>query len=117
MDISNKLQQISIDNQFDIDLQNLYCNEDTFNDFCDKVHNAIMDEEILCHYEAMKYLLKDGSLYKSLGIANKYGHTAGSLSSEILATLLYQQNLANQWDEISEEVEEIFILTTKQYLQ
>ena len=109
MNISNKLQQIAEDNQFDIDLQNLYYNEDTFNDFCDKVNDAIMQEEIIYYYEAMKYLSReDTSLCESLEIANEYGYTTEKLNSELLATLLYQQNLTNKWYEISEEIEQIF---------
>mgnify|MGYP003646868104 FL=1 len=109
MNISNKLQKLAEDNQFDIDLANLYYNEDTFNDFCDKVNDAIMQEEIIYYYEAMKYLTReDASLYQSLEIASEYGYTTENLNSELLATLLYQQNLTNQWYEISEQVEEIF---------
>ena len=109
MNISNKLQKIAEDNQFDIDLANLYYNEDTFNDFCDKVNDSIMQEEIIYYYEAMKYLTReDASLYQSLEIASEYGYTTENLNSELLATLLYQQNLTNQWYEISEQVEEIF---------
>ena len=109
MNISNKLQQISEDNRFDIDLQNLYCNEDTFNNFCDKVHDAIMEENVIYYYQAMEYLSReDASLSQSLEIASEYGYTTENLNSELLATLLYQQNLTNQWYEISEEVEEIF---------
>ena len=109
MNISNKLQKLAEDNNFDIDLANLYYNEDTFNDFCDKVHDAIMQEEIIYYYEAMKYLTReDASLYQSLEIASEYGYTTDNLNSELLATLLYQQNLTNQWYEISEQVEEIF---------
>lgn len=109
MNILNKLQKISEENEFDIDLQNLYCEEDTFNDFCDKVHDAIMEEEVLYYHEATEYLLReDASLSESLELAKEYGYNTENLNSEILATLLYQQNLTNQWDEISEEVEEIF---------
>jgi len=109
MDILNKLQKISEYNKFDIDLQNLYCNEDTFNDFCDKVNDAIMEEEIIYYYEAMKYLSReDASLSQSLEIASEYGYTTENLNSELLATLLYQQNLTNKWYEISEEIEQIF---------
>tara|TARA_R110000868_G_scaffold14757_1_gene68426 strand:- start:193 stop:528 length:336 start_codon:yes stop_codon:yes gene_type:complete len=109
MNISNKLQKLAEDNQFDIDLANLYYNEDTFNDFCDKVHDAIMQEEIIYYYQAMKYLTReDSSLSQSLEIASEYGYTTDNLNSELLATLLYQQNLTNQWYEISEQVEEIF---------
>ena len=109
MNISNKLQQISEDNQFDIDLQYLYCNEDTFNDFCDKVHDAIMEENVIYYHQAMKYLSReDASLSQSLEIASEYGYTTENLNSELLATLLYQQRLTNQWYEISEEIEQIF---------
>jgi len=109
MDILNKLQKISEYNKFDIDLQNLYFNEDTFNDFCDKVHEAIMQEDIIYYHEAMKYLLReDTSLCESLEIASEYGYTTENLNSELLATLLYQQNLTNQWYEISEQIEQIF---------
>ena len=109
MNISNKLQKLAEDNNFDIDLANLYYNKDTFNDFCDKVHDAIMQEEIIYYYEAMKYLTReDASLYQSLEIASEFGYTTENLNSELLATLLYQQNLNNQWSEISEQVEEIF---------
>tara|TARA_R110000850_G_scaffold220711_2_gene346452 strand:- start:331 stop:666 length:336 start_codon:yes stop_codon:yes gene_type:complete len=109
MNISNKLQKLAEYNNFDIDLANLYYNEDTFNDFCDKVNDAIMQEEIIYYYEAMKYLTReDASLYQSLEIASEYGYTTDNLNSELLATLLYQQNLTNQWYEISEQVEEIF---------
>ena len=109
MNISNKLQKLAEDNQFDIDLANLYYNEDTFNDFCDKVNDAIMQEDIIYYYEAMKYLTReDCSLSESLEIASEMGFTTENLNSELLATLLYQQNLTNQWYEINEQVEEIF---------
>ena len=66
----NKLQQIAEDNQFDIDLANLYCKEDTFEDFNEKVYEAIANEEIIYYYEAMKYLSEeDASLSESLEIA------------------------------------------------
>ena len=105
----NKLQQIAEDNQFDIDLANLYCKEDTFKDFNEKVYEAIANEEIIYYYEAMKYLAReDASLSESLELAIEYGYTVENLNSEILATLLYQKNLDNQWAEISEEVETIF---------
>jgi hypothetical protein len=68
-----------------------------------------MQEEIIYYYEAMKYLTReDSSLSQSLEIASEYGYTTENLNSELLATLLYQQNLTNEWYEISEQVEEIF---------
>ena len=47
MNIYNKLHQITENKMFNIDLASLYDNEDTFNDFCDKVNDAIMQEEII----------------------------------------------------------------------
>ena len=109
MSISTKLQQIAEDNNFDIDLANAYYNEDTFNDFCDKVNDAIMHEEIIYYSEAIKYLMReDASLSDSLEIASEYGYTTEQLNSELLATLLYRQKLTEQWYEISEQIEELF---------
>ena len=109
MSISTKLQQIAEDNQFDIDLANLYYNEDTFNDFCDKVNDAIMHEEVIYYSEAIKYLMReDASLGQSLDIASEYGYTTEQLNSELLATLLYQQKLNEQWYEMETEIKEIF---------
>ena len=107
--MTNKLQQISEDNQFDIDLANLYYNEDTFTDFSDKVNDAIMEEEIIYYYRAIEYLREnDASLSDSLDIASEYGFTTEQLNSELLATLLYQKRLTEQWYEMSEQVEELF---------
>ena len=68
-----------------------------------------MQEDIIYYYKAMKYLSReDSSLTQSLEIAHELGYTTENLNSELLATLLYQQNLTNQWYEISEEIEQIF---------
>ena len=68
-----------------------------------------MEEEVIYYYEAIKYLMReDASLSDSLEIASEYGYTTEQLSSELLATLLYQQKLTKQWYEISEQVEELF---------
>ena len=109
MNIYNKLHQITENEMFDIDLASLYDNEDTFTDFCDKVNDAIMSEEIIYYSKAIKYLMReDSSLYDSLSIASEYGFTTEQLNSELLATLLYQQKLTEQWYKIEEQVKEIF---------
>ena len=90
-------------------MANLYYKEDTFEDFSEKVYEAIANEEIIYYYEAMKYLTReDASLSESLELAIEFGYNIDNLNSEVLATLLYQKNLDNQWAEISEEVETIF---------
>ena len=107
--MTNKLQQIAEHNQFDVDLANLYYNEDTFTDFCDKVNDAIMNEEVIYYHQAIKYLMReDASLSDSLDIASEYGYTTEQLNSELLATLLYQQRLTEQWYEIEQQVKELF---------
>jgi hypothetical protein len=89
MNISTKLQQITEDNQFDIDLSSVYHNEDTFSDFCDKVNDAIMSEEIIYYSEAIKYLMReDDSLGDSLDIASEYGYTTEQLNSELLGYVI-----------------------------
>jgi len=109
MSISTKLQQLTEDKQFDIDLENLYCNEDDFDEFNGKVYEAISYEEVTYYYEAMKYLTReDASLSESLELASEYGYETESLNSELLATLLYQSKLTEQWGDISKEVKEIF---------
>jgi len=109
MNIYNKLHQITENKMFNIDLASLYDNEDTFNDFCDKVNDAIMQEEIIYYSEAIKYLMReDASLGQSLEIASEYGYTTEQLNSELLATLLYQQKLTEQWYEIENQVSKLF---------
>ena len=107
--MTNKLQQITEDNNFDIDLANLNCNEDNFDEFNDKVYEAISDEYVGYYSEAMKYLAReDCSLSQSLEIASEYGYDTKDLNSELLATLLYQKRLQQQWYEIGDQVEELF---------
>ena len=109
MNIYNKLHKIAEDNQFDIDLANLYCEEDNFDEFNDKVYEAISYEDVIYYSEAIKYLSReDASLSNSLDIASEYGYEVKDLNSELLATLLYQQRLTEQWYEMSEQVEELF---------
>ena len=109
MNIYNKLHKIVGDEMFDIDLAELYCNEDRFDDFCEKVDDAIMHQEIIYYYEAMKYLIReDASLSQSLEIASEYGYNTDQLNSELLATLLYQQKLTEQWCDMEDKVKEIF---------
>jgi len=84
---------------------------DTDNDFSaltDEVQTAISQEEVIYYSRAMEYLSEnDASLNESLAIAEEMGYTPSALSSEILATLLKQQNLTNEWSEMSDEVESL----------
>jgi len=109
MNIYNKLHKITEQKMFPIDLASLYDSKDTYTDFCDKVDQAIRYEEIIYYSKAIKYLSReDASLSDSLDIASEYGYTTEQLNSELLATLLYQQKLTEQWYKIEEQVKELF---------
>ena len=96
-------------NNLDIDVQYLYNENEEFNELEENVMQYIQKSEIIYYSKAMAYLSdNDNSLCESLEIASEMGITTQNLNSELLATLLYQQNLTNQWYEISEQVEEIF---------
>jgi len=54
--------------------------------------NWIYEQDIIYHYNAIEYLKEnDASLQESLEIASEYGLSLEGLSSETLATLLYQR--------------------------
>ena len=108
MSIIDQLKQVEEDNNFDVDLQNLYCDGDDFDEFNEKVSEAISYMEIIYYSDAIKYLQEnDPSLRESLEIAEEYGYGLSSLNSEFLATILYQQNLGDKFYEISTQIEEI----------
>ena len=109
MDKLEKLIELVKDNNLNIDIQYLYNENKEFNELEEDVIQYIQECEIIYYSKAMAYLSdNDNSLYESLEIASEFGYTTENLNSELLATLLYQQNLTNQWYEISEQVEEIF---------
>ena len=109
MNIYNKLHAITEKKMFPIDLASLYENEDTFYNFIDKVNDDIFCLEIIYYSEAIKYLsIEDNSLNESLEIASEYCYKVDDLSSEVLATLLYQKRVTEQWYEIEEQVKELF---------
>ena len=68
-----------------------------------------MHEEVVYYHIAIEYLMReDASLADSVYIASEYGYNTEQLNSELLATLLYQHKLTEQWYEISEQVKELF---------
>jgi hypothetical protein len=67
---------------------------------------AINEEEIIYYTNAMAYLREnDASLQESLSLASDMGFELKNLNSEMLATLLWQQNLH---EELSTLVNDIF---------
>lgn len=96
----------------EIDLVYSYEEGMSFSDFADAVIESINETEIIYHSIAMDYLMEhDSSLTKSLSLASEMGYLfegVNNANSELLATLLYQDNLRNEWYELSEEIEEYF---------
>lgn len=96
---------------FNIDVDLVYAYEDgmTFDEFSEKVLDMISETEVIYYSEAMKYLMAhDNSLVDSLSLAADMGYTPDNLNSEILATLLMQEKLREEWFNIQDEVEELF---------
>ena len=94
----------------EIYLMHCYDEGMSFSDFEESIMEYIdNNEEIIYYSNAMDYLMEnDTSLTESLSLASDMGYDASNLNSELLATLLYQENLRNEWYKLSEEIEEYF---------
>ena len=94
----------------DLDLQYVYQDDMAFNEFEEAIDTYIRESSDIIYYsKAMKLLQEyDPSLRESLGLASDLGYDPSDLSSEILATLLNQQKLFEEWSELSSEIEEYF---------
>jgi len=94
---------------FTLELAYYYEDSDTLENFLEKVQEAIYQEEIIYYYKAMEYLTEnDNSLFRSIEIVTDLGFELKNINSEILATLLYQQNLSEELSELTPSIEEIF---------
>tara|TARA_R110000824_G_scaffold25100_8_gene87753 strand:- start:742 stop:1104 length:363 start_codon:yes stop_codon:yes gene_type:complete len=80
-----------------------------FDDFREYIVKSILNYEIIYYSKAIEYLKEnDNSLTRSLGIAEVQGFEVANLNSELLATLLYQDELYNEWSEIEDEIMKYF---------
>jgi len=71
-----------------------------FDDY-DQAIEYCYEQEIIYYSKAMNYLIEnDPSLRDSLGIAEEYGSSLESLSSETLASIHYQDALINSIKEV-----------------
>lgn len=70
--------------------------------------DGAFDIEIIYYDRAMKYLMEhDPSLTDSLQYAEEMGYTAGSLNSEILASLLASSRARDEFYELQNEIQDI----------
>lgn len=91
------------------DYYNDYEEFNTAEELIDELRERITEEEVIYYSRAIEYLKEnDNSLYESLSIASELGYDISSLSSEILATLLYQRNLNEELDDLTSEIEEVY---------
>jgi aminopeptidase C len=103
--ITEKLDALN----FSLRLSEYYEDGQKFNWFLEAIQDAINSEDIIYYSRAMEYLKEnDPSLRKSMSLASELGFTPKNLNSEILATLLYQQNLNEELNELYNEIESIF---------
>jgi hypothetical protein len=62
------------------------------------------EREIIYYSKAIKYLQEnDPSLSEALAIAHEMGYEVKNLNSELLATLLYQQNFREEFCDLEED--------------
>lgn len=91
------------------DLDVSYCEAEQFGDFIENMETQINETEVIYYSRAMEYLSEnDASLKESLSIAKEYGYEVENLSSEVLASILQQENMRNKLSELTKEIEEIF---------
>ncbi len=83
-------------NTDELGILTLYKVDDELFDTYDEAVEYCYQQEIIYYHTAMEYLTaNDTSLKESLEIASELCLEVDSLSSEVLATILYQQKLVN----------------------
>ena len=78
----------------------------SFDDLYDLLNDGdfFYNREIIYYSKAMKYLQEhDPSLCEALEIADEMGYEVKNLNSELLATLLYQQNFRQEFCELEQD--------------
>lgn len=94
----------------ELDFSYVYQDGMTFSEYEEAIDTYIRESSDIIYYSNAIEFLKDNdpSLMDSLQLAADLGYTPDNLNSEMLATLLNQQMLFEEWGEISSEIEEYF---------
>lgn len=86
-----------------------YTDTDNAEDFINEIEERINEQEIIYYARAIEYLKEnDTSLQHSIELASEYGYTLENISSELLATLLYQDNLRSELYKIMNDIKDAF---------
>ena len=108
--IKNKLNELSSN----LYLSDYYRKGIEVDEFMEEALEFVYSQEIIYYYKAMEYLKEnDNSLNLSLEIAGELGFDTYSLNSELLATLLYQDNLRNELYNLQDEIDQILSETCR----
>lgn len=93
----------------ELELDYIYQDDMTFLEFEDAVEQYVSEQEVIYYSVAIDYLKdNDPSLNEAMELANEMGLSPIQINSELLATLLMQNNLREDWYSIRDEVEELF---------
>lgn len=86
-----------------------YAGFDNADELIESLQEEIQQDEVIYYSNAMEYLSNnDNSLKESIGIALDMGYELKNVNSELLATLLKQQNLNEELGGLISEIEAIF---------
>lgn len=73
------------------------------------IRQEISEDEVIYYSKAMEYLSNnDASLHESMTLADELGYSPKDINSELLATLLMQQNLNEELNSLVSEIEDIY---------
>ncbi len=82
---------------------------DDVDSFMETMQERVSEIEVIYYHNAIEYLAEnDASLSESMGLAHDMGYTVDKINSELLATLLKQQNAGEKIEEFRDEIEELF---------
>ncbi len=82
---------------------------DNIDDLMEVLEDRAREIEVIYYSNAMEYLAEnDPSLQYSLGLAGDMGYEAKNINSELLATLLKQENVMEEVQEYRDELETAF---------
>ena len=107
--LEKRLSELNEQVNFDLEILDYFQDDQTADELIEAIEDGIRQEEVIYYHVAIDYLKEhDSSLNTSLSLAADLGTEPQNLNSEILATLLYQQELSEQLRDIEDDIKEIF---------